>query len=204
MRPFFLLIFFTLFLGVHPAGASKNIVDPELTKDEIEERTGFAVELFRKTCFMHFSDRDYLVGMMDAAYKRADGEKTREVLNFLHGADGDVWTASITSKISYTLASETNGNCHVIAQRNSGERLHKEIKNMAMDARDSMSFSVVDYKGIPPGEIGPVKMSKFIVKAPDGSVVVTVSVTTKEDSNTKMAEGVISLIMPQKPLLPRE
>lgn len=172
------------------AAADENV------PDEIENRTHYAVELLRKTCLMYFSDRAALAIALDEKYKRAPEEKAQEALNFVHATEGgDVWLAVMSPKVSYTIISETGGNCHVLTEQSHSGLLHKRVKNLAIDVRDSRSFNVVDYTGISENA-HLIKESKFIVKAPDGGVIVTVVATTKDNPRTELAEGVLSAFRP--------
>ena len=104
--------------------------------------------------------------------------RAQKELEFVHAAKGgDVWLAVMAPKTSYTIVSETSGNCHVMAEQTDSTLLHKHVKNLALDIRDSGSFNVVDYKGIPE-HAKLVKKSEFIVKAPDGGIILTTVATT--------------------------
>ncbi|MGB4107557.1 MAG: hypothetical protein WBK55_07150 [Alphaproteobacteria bacterium] len=179
---------------VIPAFAAEK--EPEVAV-ETSKRTRFAVELLRKRCLTYFSDRTGLVKLLDSHYERPPESETRGMLDFLHADSGDVWSAVMSPTVSYTIVSETGGNCHVITEQSDSALLHKHVKNLAADVRDSRSFNVVDYKGVPEN-VGPVKTSEFVVKAPDGGIILTVRATTKDDSKTELAEGVLSVFKPVK------
>jgi hypothetical protein len=166
------------------------------TSPEVENRTRYAVELLRKTCLMYFTDRAGLAAVLDEKYKRASAEKTQKELEFVQAAKGgDVWLAVMSPKTSYTIISEAGGNCHVLASHTDSTLLHKHVKNLALDVRDSGSFNVVDYKGVPE-DAKLVKTSEFIVKAPDGGVILTARAATKENSKTELAESALSVFRP--------
>jgi hypothetical protein len=193
-----LLLFLVCFFSIALPVRAETDEEKEKSKAQLamEERSTYAAELFHKTCFMNFTDRDKLVALLDASYKRVDDYKRIEVLNFLQANGGDVWTAVITPKLTFTVIAETDGKCHVMVQRGTAEKLHKEIKNLAMDVRDSMSFAVVDYKGVAKDSL--VQNSRFDVKAPDGSIIMIVSAATKTNPETIAAEGVLTVFAPPK------
>lgn len=163
---------------------------------ETSKRTYYAVELLRKTCLMYFSDHAGLMSVLDEKYQRASEAKALESLSFVHApAGGEVWSVVMSPKVSYTIVTETGGNCHLLTQQTDSKLLHKHVKNLAIDVRDSRSFNVVDYKGVPE-DAGLVKASEFIVKAPDGGIILTVIATTKDNPKTELAEGVLSVFRP--------
>lgn len=166
------------------------------TPPEVENRTRYTVELLRKTCLMYFTDRAGLTAVLDEKYKRAPVDRAQKELEFVHAAKGgDVWLAVMSPKTSYTIVSETSGNCHVMAEQTDSALLHKHVKNLALDIRDSGSFNVVDYKGIPE-HAKLVKKSEFIVKAPDGGIILTTVATTKDNPKNELAESVLSVFRP--------
>ncbi|MCE7886445.1 MAG: hypothetical protein DYH13_02955 [Alphaproteobacteria bacterium PRO2] len=188
---FLTLLTLCLFYAM-PALAAKE----DETSPEVENRTRYAVELLRKTCLMYFTDRSGLTAVLDEKYKRAPVERAEKELAFVRAAKGgEVWLAVMSPKTSYTIISETEGNCHVMAQQTNSTLLHKHVKNLALDIRDSGSFNVVDYKGVPE-DAKLVKISEFVVKAPDGDVILTARAATKENSKTELAESVLSVFRP--------
>lgn len=172
----------------------------EETRDsETSRRTYYAVELLRKTCLMHFGDRAALMSALDEKYERASPEKAQRELDFVYAsAGGDVWVVVKSPKVRYTIVSETNGNCHLLTEHNDSTLLHKYVKNLAVDVRDSRSFTVVDYKGVPE-DAKLVKTSEFVMKAPDGGVIMTVKAATKDDAKTELADVVLSVFKPHTP-----
>lgn len=190
MKP--LLVFVLCLLCSAPAWAQAK--EREIPV-ETSKRTRFAVELVRKRCLTYFTDRASLMRVLDSDYKRLPQNEARDTLDFLHAESGEVWKAVMSPTVSYTIASETNGNCHIITEQSDSVLLHKYTKNLAVDIRDSRSFSVVDYKGIPENA-GLIKSSEFVVKAPDGGIILTVRAMTRDDPKTELAEGVLSVFKP--------
>lgn len=176
---------------IAPAFAGKELEVPL----ETSKRTRYAVELLRKTCLMHFTDRAALVKVLDSNYTRPADAEAKDTLEFLHAESGDVWNVVMSPTVSYTIAVEKNGNCHIITELVDSKLLHKHLKYLAADARDSRSFNVVDYKGVSETE-SLIKKSEFVVKAPDGGVIVTTRAMTKDHVKTGLAEGVLSVFQP--------
>ncbi len=190
MKP--LLVFALCLFYIVPSFAAKDAQEVDV---ETSKRTRYAVELLRKTCLMHFTDRPALVKLLNTRYVRPPENEVKNTLDFLHAESGDVWLVVMSPVVVYTIASETNGNCHIITELIDSALLHKHLKYLAADVRDSRSFNVVDYKGVSEIE-SPVKTSEFVVKAPDGGVIVTARAMTKDHKKSKLAEGVLSTFRP--------
>lgn len=198
MRLLALIILFASMIAGLASAAEEDKTPEEKIRDE---RSFYAVDIFRQSCLMNFSDLSLRHEYLDANYKKLEGEKRQKFLDFVHVIEGEAWSAVISPKISFTVISAGNGDCHLIANNVSAEKLHKEMKNLALDVRDTVPFGIVDYKGVKQDET--IKNSRFDLKAPDGSILMTATTVTKETAlkekdETHYADGVISALQPEK------
>lgn len=186
-------IFLIFLVGLVLAGealAKKN--DKQLG---LEDQAKVAVGVFRNACVVNYGDRNKAMQFLDERYIRHKPEKRQQFLDFVHSKGGEVW-AAILPKGEYVIVLEDTGNCHVIAGKADEATIHQELKTLALDVRDSMTWSVVDYKGLK--KDGPVSTTSFEVKAPDGTVVVAVVATTLEKPVGPQPAAVISMAVSKK------
>jgi hypothetical protein len=193
------LVLAALAVGLLPAQgwAAKNLWDESVEKEKREERSVAAFETFRTACFLNYKDANERQKFLQENYFPASEVRTNEKLAFVQANDGGtVWNSSRNENKNYTIVAEKNGNCHVLAEDVSAEKMHKQMKNLALDTKDSMTFSIVDYRGVVPDV--PVQTARFDVKDPDGTVYFTVVIATNNNPKTDAAKGVISMLAPKK------
>jgi hypothetical protein len=178
----------TGFLPMHAWAAKPSPVEVE----KREQRSVAAFEIFRKACFSNLDDLTSREKFLLANYFPASEGRAADKLAFVHARDGGtVWNTSRSEAQNMTIVSENNGQCHVLVEGANAEKLHKQMKDLALDTKDSMTFSVIDYKGVTPDV--PVQTSKFDVKDPDGTIYFSVYMVTKMNEDTGSTAGVISV-----------
>jgi hypothetical protein len=190
------LVLAVLAIGLIPAHA----IAGKISALEIEKREGRSVaafQIFREACFASLQDLPGRQQFLEQNYFPASENRTKEKLAFVQAKDGGtVWNTSRSETENVTVVAENSGKCHVIVEAASAEKLQKAMKDLALDTKDSMTFSVVDYKGVTPDV--PVQTSKFDVKDPDGAVYFSVYTSTKINPENESAAGIISMTAPSR------
>jgi hypothetical protein len=164
---------------------------------EVENRTRYAVELLRKTCLMYFTDRAGLAAVLDEKYKRALRRQGAERAGIRAGRKGRRCMAGrdvAENELHDCFRGGRQLPCPGLSRptaRCCTSMLKTWPSTCAIPAASTSSITRAFRK-----HAKLVKTSEFIVKAPDGGIILTAVATTKDNPKNELAESVLSVFRP--------
>jgi len=156
--------------------------DPQVQMERA--KVGFGI--FKNVCFMMSPKESWekRESFLNSKFQKHDADKKDIFLQFTQSKEGEVW-AAVFPKGVFIIVVETNGNCHVIAQKADDAVIHEEMKKLADQAQKNLKDVDVVYE--PVSEQETRKSSGFEVKKENLVLTAVVATTMSNPPEDKPA-----------------